>query len=53
MLTAKVNFEDGDSLITRINATEQEARKYYEGNVFNIGSVNDNLKRCTSIEILK
>jgi len=53
MLTAKVNFEDGDSFITRINATEQEARKYYEGNVFNTGSENDNLQRCTSIEILK
>jgi ribosomal protein L21E len=52
MLTVKVNFADGDYIITRINATEQEARDYYEGNIFNIGSVNDNMQRCTNIEIL-
>ena len=52
MLLLKVNFKNGDHLITRINLTEQEARAYYEGNSFNIGSVDDNMQTCLNIEIL-
>jgi hypothetical protein len=53
MLLIKVNFADSDSLITRINATEDEARAYYVGKLFNLGSVDDNMQRCTGIEVLE
>ena len=53
MLTLKINYENGDSRHTRINATPEEARSYYIGKIFNIGIVSDNLQKCTSIEILE
>lgn len=54
MITVKVNYSDGDSTITRINATPDEARAYYVGKVFNVGlGPNDNMQRCTGIEILE
>ena len=53
MLTVKVNFADGDYFCTNINATEEEAKNYYVGKVFNIGSVNDNLQECINIEVLE
>lgn len=53
MMTVKINYQNGDFEYTRINATPDEARAYYVGKVFNIGSVSDNLQRCTSIEIME
>ena len=53
MLTVKINYENGDSTVTRINATPDEARAYYVGRVFNVGlGPNDNMQCCTDIEIL-
>lgn len=52
MLRVKINYENGDSTVTRINATPDEAWAYYVGKVFNIGTVADNLQCCTGIEIL-
>ena len=53
MIKVKINYENGDSVITRINATPAEARAYYVGKAFNIGSTADNMQRCTGIEILE
>ena len=53
MITVKAIFADGDSIITRINATEQEARTYYVGKKFNTGSVNDNLQTCVDLDVLE
>jgi IMP cyclohydrolase len=53
MATVKVNYENGDYECTRINATLEEARAYYIGKTFNIGSVSDNLQKCTSVEIME
>lgn len=53
MLTVKINYADGDSTIARINATPEEARAYYVGKLFNLGTVVDNMQRCTGIEILE
>jgi ribosomal protein L21E len=50
--TVKAIFESGDEIISTINATEQEAREYYEGQIFNIGNVYDNMQRCVKVEIL-
>lgn len=54
MITVKVSYAGGDSTVTRINATPDEARAYYVGKAFNVGlGPNDNIQRCTSIEILE
>ncbi len=53
MITVKAIFADGDSIITRMNATEQEARAYYVGRVFNLGSVRDNMQKCVGMEVLE
>ena len=49
MITIKVDFEDGDSLVTRFNGTLEEAKQYYIDKVFNMGCVNDNIVRCIDI----
>lgn len=49
----KVIFDDGDSLTTRINLCQEDAKKYYLGNKFNIGfGPLDNVKLCVKVEIL-
>ena len=53
MLVLKINYADGDEVITRFNGTVEEAERYYNGKVFNIGSVVDNLQKCNLIEILE
>jgi hypothetical protein len=53
MITVKVYFENGDSLISNINTNFQCAKEYYEGNIFNIGIIEDNLQKCTNIELLE
>ena len=52
MTTLKVNFANGDSFCTSINLNEEEATKYYLGRFFNLGVEDDNMQRCTSVEIL-
>jgi len=52
MITVKVNFANGDSFYTEINLDEAGARKYYEGKFFNLGAEEDNMQRCTNIEIV-
>jgi len=36
-----------------MNATEQEARAYYVGRIFNLGSVRDNMQKCVAVEVLE
>lgn len=39
MKTAKIFFQNGDYLTTRINGTDQEIKDYYKtGRVFNLGT---------------
>lgn len=38
MQTVNVIFENGDSLVTSINGTAAEIRRYYVGNLFNLGT---------------
>lgn len=49
MLKLKVILEDGDYLITKINLSLEEAKKYYIGNKFNLGIAEDNFKKCIDI----
>jgi hypothetical protein len=53
MITVKCHYEDGDTTTTRFNGTMEEATQYYVGNVFNIGTVTDNLQKCVKIEEVK
>ena len=50
MITVKVTFEDGDYLTTGINTDLEGAKKYYEGRVFNLGSVEDRMVKAISVE---
>jgi hypothetical protein len=52
MITVKCTYADGDTITTRFNGTPEDARKYFVGNTFNIGSVEDNNQKCLSIEVL-
>ena len=52
MLAVEVFFANGDSLVTSINGTRQSVVEYYLWNVFNIGSVKDNVQRCTGLIFL-
>ena len=53
MNVVKVIFEDGDSIVTRINGSKEEVEKYYIGNYFNLGSDKDDMKQATSVEFLE
>ena len=47
----KVNFENGDHLITGFNGTMKEATSYYVGKQFNIGNNDqDRMVKATTIE---
>jgi|SRR5579862_64519 len=49
----KVTFEDGNTIITRINGTVADIKKYYIGGTFNVGSPgNDNNQKATRVEFL-
>lgn len=52
MILVKCLYEDGDEVVTRVNATFEEAKKYFVGTTFNIGTVRDRLVKCVSIELL-
>ena len=52
MLNIKIIFEDGDYEFTKINATIEEARKYYIGQRFNVGITTDKIKKCIDVQEL-
>lgn len=50
MNTYKITFANGDYFFTRFNASIEEAKAYYLGNIFNLGTVADNLQKCVDVE---
>lgn len=42
-----------DHFTTPINLSEQEAHKYYLGNVFNMGIETDHMMKCYKVETIK
>lgn len=50
MVTIKATFDDGNSIVTRINCTIEDANAYYLGRMFNLGTVNDDMRRCVAVE---
>jgi hypothetical protein len=52
MITVKCTYEDGDTVTTGFSGTLEEARAYYVGQVFNLGTVDDHMVRCTAVELV-
>jgi hypothetical protein len=50
MITVKCTYANGTIITTRINATLEEAKLYYVGNYFNLGSESDNMQQCVKVE---
>ena len=44
---------DLDSLVTSINLSEKEARNYYLGKWFNMGTETDKMMKCYKVDILE
>ena len=56
MRSIKVTFQDGNTLVTDINGTDNEIKDYYLNRQFNLGSRNpdieDYLVMATKVEFL-
>ena len=46
-------MEDGDYFFTRFNGTAEEAKRYYIGQVFNMGTMGDKMVKCINIEVIQ
>ena len=44
---------DLDSFVTSINLSEKEARNYYLGKWFNLGTETDKMMKCYKVDILE
>ena len=57
MITAKVYFEDGNTLTTQMNATPEQIEKYYLGKRFQFGDTEehpkDKMAKAVKVEILQ
>jgi hypothetical protein len=52
MITVKCTYSNGDTIITRINASLEEAKDYFLHRWFNIGNgEQDNLQQCTEVDL--
>lgn len=58
MRAVKITYSDGTEVVTNINGTDEEIRKYFRiGKPFNLGTSapdiqEDNVQRVTSIEFI-
>lgn len=50
MVKVKCFYEDGNTIITQINGTFEDAKHYFLRSFFNIGVITDNLQKCIKIE---
>lgn len=50
MITVKCTYSSGDIITTRFNGTFQEAESYFLNQIFNIGTVYDNMQKCIRVE---
>lgn len=48
----KVILENGDYFCTKVSGTKEDIEKYYVGNVFNVGIVDDDMQKCIIVEFL-
>lgn len=52
MKTAHITFDNGDTITTSINGTDDEIRAYYLGKWFNLGTVDDDMHKAVSVDVL-
>lgn len=56
MRAIRVTFEDGNTIVTDINGTDDEIRQYYIGKSFQFGDTHecpeDKLVKATKVEFL-
>lgn len=52
MITVKITYSNGNTNITGINTDLEGAKRYYLGNVFNLGVEDDLLVRVVKVEAL-
>ncbi len=50
MIKIKCEYANGDVITTKFNGTYTEARDYFLGRVFNLGTISDNPQKCISVE---
>ena len=44
MIAVKVYLENGDSFVTKMNGTPEDAHRYYDGATLNMGTDKDDLQ---------
>lgn len=49
-INIKVTFENRDTITTLINTDIEGAKQYYLNNIFNLGTVEDELTRAIKVE---
>ena len=52
MITVKCTYADGTIIEADVNVTLEEAKDYFLGFTFNIGTVADNLQKCVNVELI-
>lgn len=52
MIAVKVYLENGDSFVTKMNGTPEDAHRYYDEATLNMGTDKDDLQKVAKIEIL-
>lgn len=50
MITVKCTYANRDSVTTGFNGTFHDAERYFMNQVFNLGTVEDNMQECIKIE---
>ncbi len=53
MKIVKCFYQDGNTVTTRINGTFEDAKEYFLNNIFNIGTIEDNLQKCVDVKEVK
>jgi len=51
MITVKVTFNNGNTIVTGINTTLEGAKEYYLGKAFNFGVEDDLMLIATKVEL--
>ena len=50
MINIKCYYKNGDTVITKVNGTIEEAKQYFLNQYFNIGNTEDNIQKCIKVE---
>ena len=51
MIKIKCTYSNGNVITTNINGDIETAKKYYVGQMFNIGNIEDDFQQCIKVEL--